>query len=279
MAGPRIDLEAELDRLFALRPSDFVAARNALAARLSASGDKSAAQRVRALKKPSLPAWAVNQLRYETPRVLAALLASGDRLRSRPSDIPAALKARSAALAEARKKAAELLAAGGHSSTPQTMQRVSSTLEALATYGNAPGRASAGRLTEELEPPGFDEVASLGILRGVAGAPKARAPRPPVPSSPVGPVSAGAERASARERTARAKALSARRREAEKLRGKLAAAEKKAEVARRARQRLETALANASREEREHQEAADAARKAVQAADAALRDAGQEDRR
>jgi hypothetical protein len=270
MAGPRIDLEAELDRLFAVQPEEFVSARDAIATHLKASGKGVDAARVKALKRPSVPAWAVNQLRFEAPRILAALLASGDRLRSRSSDMPRAMQARREAVATARTKAAEILVAGGHPSTPQTMQRVSSTLEALATYGNAPDRAVAGRLTEELPAPGFDEVASLGILGGVAGAPKGQALRAPERTTPAAPPSEKAGRTSAREKAARAKALSAKKREAERRRRMLADAEKKAELARKARQDLEAALERASQDERKRKEAVDAARKAVEAADAAL---------
>lgn len=279
MVGSRIDLDAELDRLFALRPGDFVAARNALAAHLRATGDFAAAARIKALKKPSVPAWAVNQLRFEEPRILAALLASGDRLRSRSSDMPSALQARRDALSSARKKAAELLASAGHAATPQIMQRVSATLEALATYGKAPDGPAAGRLTEELPAPGFDEVATLGILRGVAGAPKAQGQRMPERTAPAGPPAEKAGLTSAREQAARARAQAAKRREAEQLRSRLAALEKKAERARKTRQDLEAALAKASQDERRHQESVHAARKAVEAADAALRDPVREDRR
>lgn len=169
MVGSRIDLEAELDRLFALRPVDFVPARNELAAHLRASGDVAAAGSIKALKRPSVPAWAVNQLRFQAPRLLAALLASADRLRSRSSDLQGAMQARREAVAAALRKAVELLVAGGHSATPQTIQRVSSTLDALATYGNVPDRGVAGRLTEDLPAPGFDDLASFGILRVAAG--------------------------------------------------------------------------------------------------------------
>jgi hypothetical protein len=181
-AGSRIDLEAELDRLFALKPGEFVSARNELAAHLKASGDAPAAARVKALKRPSVPAWAVNQLRFATPRLVAGLLASGDRLRSRSPDMPSVMQARREAVSDARKKSAELLVAAGHSATPQMMQRVSSTLEALATYGNAPDRDVAGRLMEELPAPGFDELAALGVLNGAAGT-KARVDRQKRPSS------------------------------------------------------------------------------------------------
>jgi hypothetical protein len=41
------------------------------------------------------------------------------------------------------------------------MRRVTATLEALAAWGDTEGVPRAGRLTAELEPPGFDALAGL----------------------------------------------------------------------------------------------------------------------
>lgn len=49
------------DELFDLAVGEFVAARNELATRLTADGDPGAARAVRALRRPTLAAWAVNQ--------------------------------------------------------------------------------------------------------------------------------------------------------------------------------------------------------------------------
>lgn len=275
-AGSRIDLEAELDRLFALKPGEFVSARNELAAHLKASGDAPSAARVKALKRPSVPAWAVNQLQFAAPRLLAGLLASGVRLRSRSPDMPSVMQAHREAVAAARRKAAELLVATGHSATPQTIQRVSSTLEALATHGNAPDRGVAGRLTEELAAPGFDELASLGVLNGAAGA-EARVDRQKRSSS-QGPASAPAtapHRIEEKEsRPNREKEIAAaKKKEAEQAQASLLEAEGRAEVLRRKRQELEKALAEAERQERAHAPALTAARQAVRTAQRAARPA------
>ena len=266
MAGSRIDLEVELDRLFALRPQAFVAARDALAARLRASGDPPEAGRIKALKRPSVPAWAVNQLRFEAPRVLAALLASADRVRSRPSDMPDAVGARRKALAEARKKAAEVLVAGGHPATPQTMQRVSSTLEALATYGNAPDRGVAGRLTEELPAPGFDDLAALGILRAAAAA-ESRLDRRKQASSQAPASAAATTRHRIEEKESRAnrarEVSETKKKEAERARAALLEAQGRAETLRQKREELKKALAEAERQERAHAQEVASAREAA----------------
>src|SRR5262249_27956751 len=55
-------LEDELDALFKVPLTEFTVARNALAARLKKAGNRDESDRVKALSKPTLSAWAVNQL-------------------------------------------------------------------------------------------------------------------------------------------------------------------------------------------------------------------------
>ncbi len=53
--------------LYSAPPEQFVAERNALAKRLADDGDSAGAARVKKLKKPSVPAWAVNRAAREAP--------------------------------------------------------------------------------------------------------------------------------------------------------------------------------------------------------------------
>src|SRR5215467_583167 len=62
-------LDAEIDRLYQLPLDEFTAARNVLAKQ--AGGE---AGRVRALGKPSVPAWIVNQLYWRDRKVWDALV-------------------------------------------------------------------------------------------------------------------------------------------------------------------------------------------------------------
>ena len=57
----------EIDQLFALPLDEFTAARNELARRLKQDGDAEAAEGVRGLAKPTVAAWAVNQLARREP--------------------------------------------------------------------------------------------------------------------------------------------------------------------------------------------------------------------
>ncbi len=66
--------------------------------------------------------------------------------------------------------AADLLREGNYSATRDMLRRVASTLEALSSYGSQPGAPVAGRLTDDVEPPGFGAVAGLlpGSKQGLA---------------------------------------------------------------------------------------------------------------
>ena len=76
------DVEAELDRLYALPLEEFTQARNDLARRLTKAGQADAAAEVKKLPKPSIPVWTANQLARREPGELRALLRSAEELRT-----------------------------------------------------------------------------------------------------------------------------------------------------------------------------------------------------
>ena len=74
---------AEIDRideLFKLPLDEFTSARDAIAAELRKAGDGEGAARVKKLKKPSLSAWAVNQVAHAEPAKMEKLFALRDQL-------------------------------------------------------------------------------------------------------------------------------------------------------------------------------------------------------
>src|SRR5216684_4614589 len=70
------------DPLFAVPPEKFVAARNELISKLQASGNRKAASEIKALGRPSVAVWTINQLSRRQPEKVAALLEAGKRLRT-----------------------------------------------------------------------------------------------------------------------------------------------------------------------------------------------------
>src|SRR6185436_8887237 len=74
-------LEDEVDALFKLPLAEFTGARNNLAARLKREGRANDSNRVKALAKPSLSAWAVNQLHWKHREAFDRLLVTSQRFR------------------------------------------------------------------------------------------------------------------------------------------------------------------------------------------------------
>lgn len=177
----------DVDRLYQVAPAEFVEARNALVARLKAGGQREAAARVKALARPSATAWAVNQLCWQARDFIERLLDSGEALRAAqesgaPGALREAMRGRREALGSARDRALSLLRRAGHAATPAAEQRVSNTLLALGTYGRRlPDEIVLGRLTQDLEPPGFDALAGLSLPEP----PEPPATAPPAPAAPA----------------------------------------------------------------------------------------------
>ena len=153
-------MEDEIDALFKLPLGEFTPARNALAARLKKAGQQDEADAVKALPKPSVAAWAVNQVYWQHRKAFDRLIQAGDRFRDSPGNREH-LEARRAAQAELVQIASTVLHDAGSSGALNMVRKVTSTLEALATYGSLPDAPRAGRLTAEVEPPGFDLLAAL----------------------------------------------------------------------------------------------------------------------
>ena len=157
------------DELFRLPLSEFIPARNALAAKLKKDGDSDQGERIKALSKPPVSAWVINQLYWKHRSAFDRLLAAGDEFRNaqaaqlagKSTDLRGPLDARREALTELTKLAAEVLREAGHPASPDMMRRIMTTLEALATYGNHSGAPPAGRLTADIDPPGFEALAAL----------------------------------------------------------------------------------------------------------------------
>ena len=220
-----MDVEDEVDALFKLPLGEFTPARNALAARLKKGGQQAMADAAKMVPKPSVAAWVVNQLYWWHRGPFDRLIEAGDRFRRAQSTqqtrnsagVREHLEARREAQAALVRIAADVLRDGGYSGTRDMLRRVTSTLEALATFGSLPDAPRAGRLTAELEPPGFDMVAVLLPLSGETHREAAKIP--PALTRPL-----GAERAL--EPAHRKDAVDAAARRSEEERRRLAAAAK-----------------------------------------------------
>lgn len=163
----RVDeLEADLDALFQLPVAEFTGARNALAAQLKKTGRGDDAVKVKALTKPSVSAWAVNQLYWDHREAFDQLIALGERFHKaqksgKVAEMRTALDARREALTELSELATSLLRDAGHNPAPDTIHRITTTLEGISAYASRSDGPHAGRLTNDVDPPGFESFSGF----------------------------------------------------------------------------------------------------------------------
>lgn len=150
----------EVDALYQLPPGEFTSARNTLAKSRGAAGAD-----IKTLEKPTLPAWAVNQVYWHDRATFDALLEAAVAMRQahvqvisgRSADVPAAEQAHTAAVKAALQSARKHIERAGEKATPATIEAISETLQALPTED------PLGRLTKPLKPMGFGALMGLGI--------------------------------------------------------------------------------------------------------------------
>lgn len=80
MADSDSALEAQITALYGLPLPVFIARRNQLAQQLRRAGERDLADQVKNLRKPSVAAWTLNQLRHRQPELVEALLEAGRQL-------------------------------------------------------------------------------------------------------------------------------------------------------------------------------------------------------
>ena len=266
--------DADLDQLFQLPLSEFTAGRNALAKRAGKDGAT-----IKALQKPPVAAWAVNQLFFKDRDRYEALIAASTDMRrthkavleGKKGDLRTAGREHDVAIDAALKATVAILKDAGQPVTDATRQAILNTLRAL------PADEAPGRLTRTLSPGGFE------MLAGISPKPGARAPSPKlsvaVPAKGRGSEQkedARTQRDAARERERRA-ALERAVRDADQR-----ARQAEFEAARAAREvakaetrveRAQDAVREAQRELEEAEEAVTTAARARQTADKRARDA------
>ncbi len=222
--------DEEVDALYALPLAEFTAARNELAKRRKDP-------ELRKLTKPTVPAWAVNQLARREQKLVEQLLEHGEALqkqslRGSVEALRDSQRREREAVRELVRRAEAVLNEAGHSPSAQTLERVAATLTAGAQTEAGREALRLGRLAEELEPAGFE------ALLGMAPAKVSRA----------------------RDELAEARrAKEERKRQRRRLEEELRKLERRAEAAERDAERAERAAADAREEADRARQAADEA--------------------
>lgn len=195
--APPADLEEAIDALYRLPLAEFTAARNALARTLP----RAEAARVKALAKPTVVPWLANQVYWQARSVYDRLLDAGAALRraqvsalEKPGASPSrvqqvrdkvrdATDAHRQALADATHQALRVAAQHALSPPADALTRM---LEALSLSSAPP--AHPGRLTEVVQPAGFEALFGISLSPAGRGSPPpARAAAGPAQPAPVLP--------------------------------------------------------------------------------------------
>ena len=146
------------DDLYAIPPGEFTRARDERAKALRKEGKREEADAVKALRKPTVAAWALNQLARRRAKGVERLLAAGEELRAAQEELLAGgdRKAFQSAAAKERDEvagltgeAAELAAEAGERPTPALREKISETLHAAALDDETGEELRAGRLVRE----------------------------------------------------------------------------------------------------------------------------------
>ncbi|MFJ5556924.1 hypothetical protein ACIQCD_05700 [Streptomyces sp. NPDC093250] len=152
------DVEAVLDELYALPPSEFVARREERAAAARKAGRAGDARRIHAARRPTLAAWAANLLRRSRPEEAEQFLELGRALREAQATLdPSGMKELSAQrrriVSELSREAANLAREAGHPLSDTVQRDVETTLHAVLADPEAADAWAAGRVASTLTPP------------------------------------------------------------------------------------------------------------------------------
>ncbi len=276
--------DTPLEQLFGVSRASFVDARQRLVKELKAAGRKDQAAAIAKLPKPTVAAWALNQLARRHADLVKRLGRAGTTLRrvqlegAGGDDRQAyseAVAAQRAALAEARTALEALLREEGSAAPVHLVEGILRALRAGAASDEAQAGLEAGQFVREPEAQDLSLLAGLAVF--VPGERKAAAPPATRAKAPEAKLSAAearaareaeetAARAQARARVAAERAVKEQRAAVEKAaalhqrreeetadaRAALAAAEGRAVTSAAALKDARAALAEAERALREH---------------------------
>ncbi len=290
--------------LYALPPGEFVAARDALVRDLRAGGDRATAAAVKALRRPTVAAWALNQVARAEPDVVTTVLEAAEALRHaqrrvlsglRDTDLRGAGTAHRQATDQLVAAAVAVAARHGSTAGATLEAALRATVQAASVDDEVARALRDGTLERELPAP--DALGGFGGLEGLTLVPTPTpAEEADLAADDDGDDARAEQRAAAQRELMRAntalqeaqaaakatadEAATARRRaeelaaaaEAARRRAEAAAraAERAAEEARAAREEADRAARAAERAERAAAEAADRRERAVADAETAI---------
>jgi hypothetical protein len=170
--------EAEvISELYGLPPGDFTRVRNERAAQARIAGDKALAARLKALRKPTASAWALNMLVRRHPEEINDLLELGGRLREAQTSLAGdqlreLTKQRRQAVAALGRQARALAAQLGQRLSPAAGIELEDSLNAALADPSAGYAVRSGRMTAPISYVGLGPLAMpADVEESVAPAP------------------------------------------------------------------------------------------------------------
>ncbi|MFK0247271.1 hypothetical protein ACIQUM_21475 [Amycolatopsis azurea] len=163
-----MDFDEVADELYAGDPAEFVPVRNQRAKEAKAAGEAALAERIRALRKPTLAATILNR-RAGSPE-LAELARLGDDLRKAHSALAGAELRK---LARRRQELVNRILQDERSMSEPVTREVEATLEAVVADPEVAALALAGRLSS-----GADSTGDQWLTSGFIPQPKREKPAP-----------------------------------------------------------------------------------------------------
>jgi hypothetical protein len=185
--------DPQVRALFREPPEAFIAARDALAHARKNTGDPGAAGAIKKLRKPTVPAWALDQLADREPEGVDALLQSGAELRAaqqaslsstkHAGRLREAITARRAAIAQLLGTARDVLRDTGRSPEPH-LEDIAASLEAASVNDEGAALLRSGTFERPMrDAGGFGDVFGLHVVPDLD--PRSEAEEPPTRRAPT----------------------------------------------------------------------------------------------
>jgi hypothetical protein len=186
MAASPVEFVEIADTLYGLAPEQFTAARDAAAREARSAGNRSLADELKGLHRPSIAAWLVNQLVRRRSDQLDELLELGEALREAQAQLDReelrTMSRRRHEVVSALAEQARALVGEQRSLSESALREVATTLDAALADEGAAGAVRSGRLVRALSSTGLDAVDLSGAVAGPDAEPSPRRRKPSRPS-------------------------------------------------------------------------------------------------
>lgn len=235
-----MDAETVARELYALRPGEFVAARDAKVAEARRAGERKLAAEIKSMRRPAVSAWVMNLFSLQRGERLEQLFSLGAKLREAQASLSGETlrrldEQRRQVIAALAGEAAALANEHGQTVSVQVVADVEQTLYAALADEDAAASVRAGRLTTPLRYTGF----------GAAASSSARAARPQADDAGQQEDDGGVDRRREEQLQAAERALQSAAHDAEQAEARLAEARARRKQHADAVDQLEAQLADA----------------------------------